>query len=193
MTKDLHYVPPQRQNYASSLRKNMEDLDELTEDAPLFTLLRIVLQQTVGWPFYLLMNITAPPTSLPNKPSNVPLGNSHFAPFGALFVPQEAKYVIASDIGVLSAILALWTIATQSQVGISMVLLLYLQPYFWLNHWIIAITYLHHTDPEVPKYEPEAWSFVKGATATIDRDFGFIGKHLLHGIIEFHVVHHLFS
>lgn len=41
-------------------------------------------------------------------------------------------------------------------------------------------------------YEPQSWTFVKGALATVDREFGFIGRHLFHGIIEFHVVHHLF-
>jgi fatty acid desaturase len=57
---------------------------------------------------------------------------------------------------------------------------------------IVAITYLHHNHPEVPHYTPEGWSYVKGALATVDRDFGFIGKHVFHGIIEKHVIHHLF-
>lgn len=56
----------------------------------------------------------------------------------------------------------------------------------------VAITYLHHTHPEVHHFEAESWSFVKGALATVDRDFGFVGRHLFHGIIDTHVVHHLF-
>jgi fatty acid desaturase len=28
--------------------------------------------------------------------------------------------------------------------------------------------------------------------STIDREFGFIGRHIFHGIVEYHVVHHLF-
>lgn len=56
----------------------------------------------------------------------------------------------------------------------------------------MAITYLHHHHSEVPHYTPEGWSYVKGALATVDREFGFIGKHLFHGIIEKHVIHHLF-
>lgn len=28
--------------------------------------------------------------------------------------------------------------------------------------------------------------------STVDREFGFIGRHIFHGIIEYHVVHHLF-
>lgn len=58
---------------------------------------------------------------------------------------------------------------------------------------IVAITYLQHTDPTLPHYEPETWSFTRGAAATIDRDFGFIGRHLFHGIIETHVLHHYVS
>jgi omega-6 fatty acid desaturase (delta-12 desaturase) len=27
----------------------------------------------------------------------------------------------------------------------------------------------------------------------VDRDFGFIGRHFFHNIIDYHVVHHLFS
>lgn len=57
----------------------------------------------------------------------------------------------------------------------------------------VAITYLQHTDPTLPHYTEEEWNFVRGAAATIDREFGFIGRHLLHGIIETHVLHHYVS
>lgn len=55
------------------------------------------------------------------------------------------------------------------------------------------ITYLHHTHPSVPKYTAESWTFLRGATATIDRDFSFIGTHFFHHISSDHVTHHLFS
>ena len=57
----------------------------------------------------------------------------------------------------------------------------------------MAITFLQHTDPSLPHYESTAWNFTRGAAATIDREFGFIGRHLLHGIIETHVLHHYVS
>lgn len=57
----------------------------------------------------------------------------------------------------------------------------------------MAITFLQHTDPSLPHYEPESWTFARGAAATIDREFGFIGRHLFHGIIETHVLHHFVS
>jgi fatty acid desaturase len=56
----------------------------------------------------------------------------------------------------------------------------------------VAITYLHHTHPDAAHYEAEEWTYAKGALSTIDREFGFIGRHIFHGIIEYHVVHHIF-
>jgi omega-6 fatty acid desaturase / acyl-lipid omega-6 desaturase (Delta-12 desaturase) len=55
------------------------------------------------------------------------------------------------------------------------------------------ITFLQHTDPLVPHYNPSAWTFSRGAAATVDRDFGFIGRHLFHRIMETHVLHHYVS
>lgn len=57
----------------------------------------------------------------------------------------------------------------------------------------VAITYLQHTDPSLPHYTGESWTYTRGAAATIDREFGFIGRQLLHGIIETHVLHHYVS
>jgi len=62
-----------------------------------------------------------------------------------------------------------------------------------LTMTLVAITFLQHTDPSLPHYEAHAWTFTRGAAATIDREFGFIGRHLLHGIIETHVLHHYVS
>ena len=191
MKHDHNFVPPKRSEYLRAFWYRVEGVENLTEDAPAVTLLRIVMQQLLGWPWYLINNITAAPTSLPTTPSKKWLGNSHFAPTGSLFRPKEAHLILISDIGLLVMTALLCSAA--SKLGSTTILLLYLQPYLWVNHWIVAITYLHHTHPELPKFEPEAWTFIKGATATIDREFGFIGKYLFHGVIEFHVVHHLFS
>ena len=196
LLKDHNYVPPQREEYASSLFLNATGIDsdrleELTEDAPLVTFLRIILQQVIGFPWYLLTNITAAPTSLPKEPSSKPLGNSHFAPSGSLFRPDEVYQIFASDLGLVAMGIALWYAGLK--FGFDNVALLYVQPYMWVNHWIVAITYLHHTHPDLPKYEDASWTFLKGATATVDRELGWVGKYMFHSIIEFHVIHHLFS
>jgi omega-6 fatty acid desaturase / acyl-lipid omega-6 desaturase (Delta-12 desaturase) len=59
--------------------------------------------------------------------------------------------------------------------------------------FVVAITFLQHTDPSLPHYTADEWNFVRGAAATVDREFGFIGRHLFHGIIETHVLHHYIS
>jgi omega-6 fatty acid desaturase (delta-12 desaturase) len=45
----------------------------------------------------------------------------------------------------------------------------------------------------MPHYNNSTWNFARGATATIDRDLGFIDTHLFHDIIGTHVCHHLIS
>ncbi|KAI9654965.1 MAG: hypothetical protein M1821_005718 [Bathelium mastoideum] len=191
MELDHNYVPPRRAEYLKAFWLKVKGIDDLTEDAPTVTLIRLFIQQIFGFPWYLANNITASPTSLTRTPSKLSLSNGHFNPYGALFRPREAYLVFASDLGLFAVTIALYIVGLR--IGSTMTMLLYLQPYVWVNHWVVAITYLHHTHPDVPKYEPEDWTFVRGATATVDREFGFIGKYLFHSIIEFHVIHHLFS
>ncbi|KAK7576814.1 hypothetical protein V3481_015376 [Fusarium oxysporum f. sp. vasinfectum] len=50
-----------------------------------------------------------------------------------------------------------------------------------------------HTDPTLPHYIADEWNFVCGAAATINRDIGFIGRYLLYGIIETHILYHYVS
>ncbi|MCJ1312457.1 hypothetical protein MMC25_006131 [Agyrium rufum] len=191
LAKDHNFVPPMKQQYATLLGVDIERLEELTEDSPAVTLARIVLQQIFGFPWYLVANITSSVGSLYQEKPKSFIGNSHFLPSSTLFRPEEAKLILASDIGIGLTITALWY--ASSRIGFTAVFLLYLQPYMWVNHWIVAITYLHHTHPDIPKYEAEAWTFLRGALATVDREFGWVGKHMLHNIVEFHVIHHLFS
>ena len=191
LAKDHNYVPPQRAQYAKALGVDIERIEELTEDSPIATFTRIMIQQLLGWPWYLFNNITASRGSLNKSQKNYPLGNSHLNPYSSLFRPEEARLIFYSDLGMGLTATGLYFAA--QYFGASTVALLYLQPYLWVNHWIVAITYLHHTHVNVPKYEAEAWTFLRGALATIDREMGFAGKHMMHNIVEYHVIHHLFS
>ena len=57
----------------------------------------------------------------------------------------------------------------------------------------IMITYLHHTDPELPHYRQPEWNFQRGAAATVDRNFlGWMGRFFLHDVAHYHVIHHFF-
>ena len=191
LSKDHNYVPPQRSQYSASIFMEINLREDLTEDSPVAIILRILIQQIFGFPWHLATNITASEGSLHKPKSTSVLGNSYFLLHSTLFRPEEAPLILLSDVGLGLVAFGLWY--TGAAIGFGTLALLYLQPYMWVNHWIVAITYLHHTHPSLPKFESEAWTFLKGATATMDREFGLVGRYLFHNIIEYHVIHHLFS
>ncbi|PSN63529.1 hypothetical protein BS50DRAFT_557552 [Corynespora cassiicola Philippines] len=193
MDKDTVFVPHRKDHYRASLRKLASFLGSTTEDAPIVTFLQLLSHQLLGWPAYILLNAGAGEKSLieSDRVSAPASKQSHLDPTSFVFRDSEHPFVLISDIGLL-AVFSMLYLASQS-LGLKAVLLLYGMPYLWMNHWLVAITYLHHTHPEVPHYEHESWTYQKGALSTIDRDFGFIGRHFFHGIIEYHVVHHIFS
>lgn len=162
---------------------------ELFEDVPLFQLGKLLFHQIAGFQLYLLTNASAGKASLQRDEKSW-LRLSHFEPTSAVFRPNEAVFIALSDLGLALTFCAMYVASTY--IGWQTVALLYVVPYFWVHHWLVAITYLHHNHPEVHHYEAESWSYVKGALATIDRDFGWVGRHLFHNIIDHHVVHHLF-
>ncbi|EXK24812.1 omega-6 fatty acid desaturase (delta-12 desaturase) [Fusarium oxysporum f. sp. melonis 26406] len=188
MDKDMAFVPETRVDHFDRLRAAFVDPDQW-EDIPVIQFIRLLLHQLLAWPLYLCFNISAGKDSL-QKPSKSRLRRSHFDAYSAVFRHSEALYIILSDIGIGLTIAILYIFSAKH--GMSNLMLLYGQPYLWVHHWLIAITYLHHTHEDVPHYTANGWTFTKGALATIDRDFGFIGRVFFHGIIDRHVVHHLF-
>ncbi|KAF6832628.1 oleate delta-12 desaturase [Colletotrichum plurivorum] len=210
MAKDMAFVPATQPKASKKPLFGAIDLHELFEDTPILQLFNLIGHQLFGWQMYLFFNATAGKGSKQREVGALGrwINVSHFDPFSAVFRPNEAIFIAISDLGLAITLFGLYKAA--QILDVSTVLLLYAVPYFWVHHWVyqaiwrfdrlltrhlphlVAITYLHHNHPEVPHYTPEGWTFVKGALATIDRDFGFIGKHLFHGIIEKHVVHHLF-
>ncbi|KAF7346215.1 Oleoyl phosphatidylcholine desaturase [Mycena sanguinolenta] len=74
-------------------------------------------------------------------------------------------------------------------------------PYLWVNHWLVLITFLQHTDPLLPHYRAPEFNFARGALATLDRSLlgdlgpvmGWIGAHATMGISETHIAHHICS
>ncbi|KAI1097859.1 fatty acid desaturase-domain-containing protein [Jackrogersella minutella] len=193
MQKDMAFVPrTSRSHFVQSIGCALSNIMEMEvlEDAPLINLIRLLGQQLGGWQVYLLLNATAGEDSMQNQDAKW-WRRSHFDPWSGVFRPQEAIFIFISDVGLAIVCAGLYygSMALDWQT----MFLLYGVPYFWVNHWLVAITYLHHTHQDVPHYDGEKWTFVSGALATVDRDFGFIGRHVFHGIIDTHVVHHLFS
>ncbi|KAK7956739.1 delta-12 fatty acid desaturas-like protein [Apiospora aurea] len=185
---DLNYVPPIRGEYQELFRGQI-DLDHMVEDAPFVVLLRIVFQQLIGWPWYLITHITAGPNSSPKK-SRGWWDNSHFLPHSSLFRPSEFWNIVVSDLAISATAVVLYALG--ERYGMWTMVWTYLLPLMWVNHWIVMITYLHHTSPVLPKYMPESWTYLRGALATVDRDPGPVMRYMFHHIVDLHVVHHLF-
>jgi len=193
---DTVFVPATATDRANKLR-NFPELDgadsvehsslfyEMMAETPLWTAMEVVGQQLLGWPLYLLANVTGHKYQAPRWKLN------HFLPSAPLFEKKQANAIFMSDVGFAIAAFVI-TVAVKS-FGFSNVALCYLVPYLWCNHWLVLVTYLQHTDPALPHYRAATWTFTRGALATMDRDFGFIGRHVFHRIIETHVAHHLCS
>jgi len=178
-------IPPKGDASIKKVVKNGIELDELLEDVPLYRLFWLVMQQLVGWPLYLFTNVTSN--------SSYPEGTNHFLPSSALFKPHQATDVIVSDISLGLVIGALVYVGQQTGGWVTMAKY-WLVPYLFVNNWLVAITYLQHTDPALPHYRAADWNFQRGALATMDRKFfGWVGPYVLHGITETHTAHHLVS
>ncbi|RDW64087.1 putative oleate delta-12 desaturase [Coleophoma crateriformis] len=198
MERDMVFVPKTREAYANRIGKLVHELHELTEETPIATLIHSVGQQLLGWPMYLLANVTGHNNHErqsegrgKGKVNGYTTGVNHFNPSSPLFEAKDAKLIVLSDIGIAITVSVLVMLC--KTYGFSNMAVWYFLPYIWVNHWLVAITYLQHTDPTLPHYAAESWNYVRGAAATIDREFGFIGRQLLHGIIETHVLHHYVS
>ncbi|WVQ96718.1 hypothetical protein IAU59_003825 [Kwoniella sp. CBS 9459] len=164
--------------------ERQSELAEMLEDAPIVVLWNLFLRQLIGWPAYLAVNASGQ--------RHYPKGTNHYTPSSIIFKASHFWQIIWSDIGVVITLAALgyWTF----QRGWKEVAVIYLLPYLFVNNWLVMITFLQHTDPGLPHYSSNTWTFPRGALATIDRTFmGPIGAYVLHGICETHVAHHISS
>jgi acyl-lipid omega-3 desaturase len=113
---------------------------------------------------------------------------SHFLPSSPLFRPSE-KWDVITSTTLWTAMIGFLGFLTYQYGGLFLVKY-YLVPYLVFVAWLDVVTFLHHTDPEIPWYRGEDWYFLKGALSSIDRDYGFINP--IHHNIGTHVAHHIF-
>jgi len=184
--RDENYVPYSRSDYSlpPQERAHRADYSEMFEETPIVTLWRMILMQICGWWLYLGCNMMG---------SKIyPAGTNHFNPESPLFKPEQRRGIIISDLGIAAMISAL--VYFGYLYGWQAVVMVYGVPYILCNHWIVLCTFLHHSDPTIPHYRKEEWSFLRGAAATVDRPIlGWMGRYFFHNVSHDHIAHHFFS
>ncbi|PKU69147.1 omega-6 fatty acid desaturase, endoplasmic reticulum isozyme 2 [Dendrobium catenatum] len=148
---------------------------------PFGRVLTIAVTLTLGWPMYILFNVSGRPYE---RFAN------HFDPYGPIYNDRERAQIFASDAGIFAVLYLLYRLATA--FSISWVIRIYGVPLLIVNAWLVLITFLQHTHPALPHYDSSEWDWLRGALATVDRDYGFLNR-VFHNINDTHVAHHLFS
>ncbi|EAZ63111.1 oleate delta-12 desaturase [Scheffersomyces stipitis CBS 6054] len=184
LTKDMVFIPYTKEEYCEN--KGVSVISEVMEESPIWTLSVLLFQQLGGLQTYLAINATGQ-----RYPGYSKIGKSHYAPSSPVFDKNQWWFIVLSDIGILATITVVYQ--WYKTFGLFNMMVNWFVPWCWVNHWLVFVTFLQHTDPTMPHYRAEQWTFARGAAATIDRDFGFVGQHIFHDIIETHVLHHYVS
>ncbi|KAM7523327.1 hypothetical protein LguiA_013229 [Lonicera macranthoides] len=148
---------------------------------PFGRVITLTITLTLGWPLYLAFNVSGRPYER---------FASHYDPYGPIYHDRERLQIYISDVGLITVMYALYRAVLAK--GIVWVICVYGVPLLIVNGFLVLITYLQHTHPSLPHYDSSEWDWLKGALATVDRDYGVLNK-VFHNITDTHVAHHLFS
>nr|AGN95841.1 fatty acid delta12-desturase FAD2-1 [Hiptage benghalensis] len=150
-------------------------------DNPVGRLMTLIITLTLGWPLYLAFNVSGRPYDR---------FACHYDPYSPMYTDRERRQIYISDVGVLAVTYGLYRLAVAE--GLAWVICVYGGPLLVVNAFLVTITYLQHTHPSLPHYDSSEWDWLRGALATVDRDYGILNK-VFHNITDTHVAHHLFS
>ncbi|KAF8148409.1 fatty acid desaturase-domain-containing protein [Crassisporium funariophilum] len=185
LDRDETYIPPTRKEFPLPDGKVAVRMDymEVLEETPAFTLFKIFVRQFFGFQLYLLHNRKGNP--------KYPAWTSHYRPSSMLFHPKQRNSIILSNVSIVCMLTALLQYGYTK--GWSSFMAYYFLPWLFAHNWIVLFTYLQHSDPTIPYYRKDQWTFARGALATVDRPlFGWVGRFFLHNISSDHVAHHFF-
>lgn len=141
LDRDMVFVPPTKQQYGKKLGYAVHQLNELAEETPIFTAFHLLYQQLGGWPAYLFVNVTGHNNHEnqkegrgKGKKNGFFGGVNHFDPASPLYEAKDAKLILLSDIGLIITGTVLYLIG--QKFGWSNLLVWYVLPYLWVNHWL---------------------------------------------------------
>mmetsp|Transcript_24049 Transcript_24049/g.42115 ORF Transcript_24049/g.42115 Transcript_24049/m.42115 type:complete len:290 (+) Transcript_24049:532-1401(+) len=163
-------------------------LHEAIGDGP-FGMVQVIAHLVTGWPLYLMGFASTGRLGQDGKVLEAGEFIDHYRPWSKMFPVKLRPKVAISTLGVIGAWVAVCTAA--KEYGVLPVTLWYLGPLMYNQAWLVLYTWLQHTDPSVPQYGTDQWTWVKGTLSTIDRPYG-IFDFLHHKIGSTHVAHHLF-
>lgn len=135
----------------------------------------------IGWPMYKLgfRNIT----------TYDPIGGSHYLPTSDLYT-KSVRVSWYLSLLALAGFMAIY-ITLGVVYGWGFFAKYILAPYLIYGMCLTFVTYMQHVSPEVPVYDRADWTRLKGALATVDRNYGPF-NWLTHNIGNLHVIHHLY-
>ncbi len=113
---------------------------------------------------------------------------NHYNPWHQMFVGHVARCLLSLMFlgGMYS--LVYWY---YSYHGFLALFSYYLVPVFIFASYTVVITFLHHTEMNIPWYADHKWDFVRGQLSTIDRNYGIV-HYVIHSIGT-HQMHHMFT
>jgi len=139
--RDMVFVPATREEWSSKWNYLVHEVSELMEETPIATALTLFQQQIGGWPMYILTNITGHNNHSrqsegkgQGKTNGFFQGVNHFNPSSPLYERKDEKLILLSDLGIGLTMTALYFV--YKNFGFSNLLVWYLLPYLWVNHWL---------------------------------------------------------
>lgn len=142
LERDMVFVPKSREEYSRRYAGGIgHDIVELTEETPIATLIHLIAQQLLGWPLYLISNVTGHNFHQrqsegrgAGKVNGFGGKVNHFDPGSPLYEAKDAKWIIMSDIGIAVTFFLLYQAA--QAFGALNVFIWYGIPYIMVNHWL---------------------------------------------------------
>lgn len=141
MQKDMVFVPATREEYGSYFGKVPHELSEMIEETPIYTAFTLFKQQLGGWPTYLLSNVTGhnfhqhqSEGKGKGKANGFSSGVNHFNPSSPLYEKKDERLILLSDLGLAITATSLFFVGKFH--GWSNLLVWYILPYLWVNHWL---------------------------------------------------------
>ncbi|CAI5943607.1 unnamed protein product [Closterium sp. NIES-65] len=154
---------------------------------PFGRVLSIFITLTLGWPLYLAFNVSG------HEYKGVHA--NHFSPYSGFSAigsgsgwftrtpPYDAVQLCPFPAPALFLHLNSFALSP---------LQVYVCPLLIVNMFLVLITLLQHTHPALPHFDSTEWEWLRGALATVDRDYGYLNI-VHHHIADTHVAHHIFS